>query len=65
MFEEFYRQSPLLVWPLVGLLLFLAAFCGVLLYAVVGLRNPDRRRRLASLPLDDGAADAAESPEGR
>ena len=56
MFQEFYAQSRHLIWPLLGLLIFLASFTGVMIYAVFGLRDPARVKRLAGLPLepDDG-----------
>jgi hypothetical protein len=52
MFHDFYAQSRHLIWPLLGLLIFLAGFAGVLIYVLFGLRDPERVRRLARLPLE-------------
>ena len=52
MFQEYFARSPLLGWPLVGLVIFVLAFVGVLLYVFVGLRDRRRVDRLAALPLE-------------
>jgi len=52
MYQDYFAGSPFLIWPLVGLALFLVAFAAVLLYVVVGLRNRKAVDRLAGLPLD-------------
>ena len=52
MFQEDFAGSPLLGWPLVGLVIFVLAFVGVLVYALVGLRDRRRVDRLAALPLE-------------
>lgn len=52
MFQEFFARSPLLGWPLVGLVLFMAAFLAVLFYVGRGLRDPRRVARLAALALE-------------
>ncbi len=54
MFQQFYSGNELLIWPLIGFLLFLGAFVGVLLYVFIGLRDRDKVDRLASLPLAGG-----------
>jgi hypothetical protein len=54
-FGEFYAQSPLLFWPLVGLVIFVVSFAAVLLYVVYGLREPGKVQYLAALPLEDDA----------
>ena len=54
MYQEFYQGSRLLIWPLVGLLLFVGSFVAVLLHVIVGLRSRARTERLAGLPLDSG-----------
>ena len=52
MFAEFYAQSPLLFWPLVGLVIFLAAFAAVLLYVLIGLRDQRKVDYMSALPLE-------------
>ena len=42
MFQEFYAKSDLLVWPLIGLLIFVVVFVGVLAYVFLGLRDKKR-----------------------
>lgn len=56
MFAEFYSQSPLLFWPLLGLLIFVVSFAAVMLYVVFGLRERRKVEHLAALPLQDDAA---------
>ena len=53
MFQEYFAGSDLLVWPLVGLVIFVLSFLGVLWYVLHGLADPHKRERIASLPLDD------------
>ena len=54
MFEEFFTtRSGLMIWPLIGLVIFVGAFVAVMLYVVIGLKDPRKRDRLASLPLAD------------
>ncbi len=65
MFQEFFHaRSPLLVWPLVGLVIFLAAFAGVLFYVIFGLRDDRKRHHLAALPLDEGHASGDDYEKG-
>ena len=52
MFADFYAQSPLLFWPLVGLVIFVTSFAAVLIYVILGLRDRDKVARLAALPLE-------------
>ncbi|MFN2371230.1 MAG: CcoQ/FixQ family Cbb3-type cytochrome c oxidase assembly chaperone [Candidatus Krumholzibacteriia bacterium] len=52
MYQEFYARSGLLVWPLVGLILFLAVFIGVLAFTFFGLRDRRRIDEIAALPLE-------------
>ena len=52
MFAEFYAESPLLFWPLVGLVIFLVSFAAVMVYVLVGLRDKQKVDYLASLPLE-------------
>ena len=53
MFQEFFSRSDLLIWPLVGLVIFVLGFLGVLWYVLHGLADPRKREHMASLPLDD------------
>ncbi len=70
MFQEFFSRSTLLVWPLVGLLLSMAFFAGVLAFVFLGLRDRRRIDELAALPfvaeetVDSRDRDAA-GPIGR
>ena len=58
MFQEFYAQNDHLIWPLVGLLIFMLLFVGVLAYVFFGLRDKDKVDEIAALPLaEDTAAD--------
>jgi len=62
MFQEYFAQSDLLVWPLIGLIIFLVSFVGVILYVGWGLRDAEKREYLARLPLaGDGDQNASES----
>ena len=41
MYQEWYQQSPHLIWPMVGLGIFFLSFLGVLFYVFVVMRkNP-------------------------
>ena len=60
MYQEFYDSSGLLIWPLIGLVLFVLSFVGVLWYVVCGLGDARKRDHLASLPLDDEKGGVAE-----
>lgn len=60
MSEWFFRDNPLLAWPLAGLGIFVAAFLMVVLYVTVVLRRDRNLERMAALPLDDGSAGASE-----
>ncbi|MCB1161660.1 MAG: hypothetical protein R3C71_05525 [Candidatus Krumholzibacteriia bacterium] len=54
MFHDYFAGSNLLVWPIVGLLLFVASFAAILLHVSVNLRDRRAVEHLASLPLDAG-----------
>ena len=56
MFQEFLSGSNLLVWPIVGFVIFFVAFMAVLGYVAFGNRQKHTLDRLASLPLDDDAS---------
>jgi hypothetical protein len=53
MYQEFYQNSPHLIWPLVGLAIFFFSFLGVLFYVTVILRKNPVVDHMATLPLDD------------
>lgn len=53
MFRELFARSPLLAYPIVGMLIFLCVFLGVV--AWVWLRDRSHYDQMARLPLDDGA----------
>jgi hypothetical protein len=52
MFQEYFANSTLLIWPLVGLIIFVTVFAGVLAYVFFGLRDKDKIDRIAALPLE-------------
>ena len=64
MFAEFYAQSPLLFWPLVGLGIFLVSFAAAMLYVFIGLRDQRKVDYLASLPLEPDSQRSVESRQG-
>ena len=51
MYQEFFARSEMLVWPLVGLMIFVSIFAGVLAYVFFGLRDKDKVAEIAALPL--------------
>ena len=58
MFQDYFAQSDHLIWPLVGLVIFVLLFVGVLAYVFLGLRDKDKVDEIAALPLaDDSTAD--------
>lgn len=57
MFQDYFARSDHLIWPLVGLLIFAALFCGVLAYVVLGLRDREKLDQLAALPLEPETVD--------
>jgi hypothetical protein len=52
MFQEFFSRSSHLIWPVLGLLLSVAFFIGVLAYVFLGLRDRGHISQLAALPFD-------------
>jgi len=60
MYQEFFADSELLIWPLIGLVLFVLSFLGVLWYVVFGLGDARKRDHIAALPLDDENGGVAE-----
>ena len=65
MFQDFFAKSDLLVWPVMGLLIFVLIFVGVLAYVFLGLRDKDKIDRMASLPSvpESEYEDGAEAPD--
>lgn len=62
MFQDFFSRSTLLAWPMVGLLLSIALFVGVLAFVFLGLRDRRHVNDLASLPFD--ADETVDVPAG-
>ncbi len=65
MFQEFFSRSTLLVWPLVGLLISVAFFVGVLAFVFLGLRDRGRVSELAALPFGDNEETVEAHANGR
>jgi hypothetical protein len=65
MYADFYAQNPLLLWPLVGLVIFVASFAAVLLYVAFGLRERSKVDYLAALPLQSDAELSIEIHQGK
>ncbi len=51
MYQEYFAQSDHLIWPLMGLMIFVLFFVGVLAYVFLGLRDKDKVDRMAALPF--------------
>ena len=51
MYQEYFANSDHLIWPLMGLLIFVLFFVGVLAYVFLGLRDKDKVDRMAALPF--------------
>ncbi len=60
MFQEFFAKSDLLVWPLVGLIIFVAIFAGVMAFVLFGLRDQNKINEIAALPLEPDTEGHAE-----
>ena len=52
MFLEFLAQGDLLVWPVIGLILFMTVFVGVLVQMALSGRRPDVLADITALPLE-------------
>jgi len=63
MFQDFFANSSHLIWPLMGLILFVAIFAGVLAFVFFGLRDKTKIDELAALPLEPDTDNA--HTEGR
>ena len=53
MFLDFLSRSDLLIWPIIGLVIFMAVFVGVLVQVAVSGRRPQVLADLTALPLSD------------
>ncbi len=53
MYQEFFAKSDHLIWPLLGLVIFVSIFLGVLAYVFFGLRDKSKIESVANLPLED------------
>jgi len=53
MFLEFLAQEDLLVWPVLGLIIFFTVFVGVLVQVFLPGRRSETLTRLTALPLAD------------
>ncbi|MCK9997188.1 MAG: CcoQ/FixQ family Cbb3-type cytochrome c oxidase assembly chaperone [Candidatus Krumholzibacteria bacterium] len=56
MFQDYFAQSDHLIWPVIGLLIFVLLFVGVLAYVFLGLRDKDKVNEIAALPLSEDSA---------
>jgi hypothetical protein len=52
MFQEYFVGNEHLIWPLVGLVIFVTMFLGVLAFMFLGLRDKDQLEKMAALPLE-------------
>ncbi len=60
MYQEFFAKSDHLIWPLLGLIIFVSIFIGVLAYVFLGLRDREKIDEIAALPLEmDSGTDVA------
>ena len=63
MLQQFYAESGLLFWPVLGMGILVVVFLLVMGYAIFGLRKSPIVSRMAGLPLEedlvnDGAEEA-------
>ncbi len=60
MYQEFFSHSDHLIWPLMGLIIFVSIFIGVLAYVFLGMRDREKIDEIAALPLElDSGTDLA------
>ncbi|MBK8232804.1 MAG: hypothetical protein IT349_15345 [Candidatus Eisenbacteria bacterium] len=59
MYREFLADSPHLIFPLAGLVIFLTIFLLVLGYVFIGLKSKRDIDPLAALPFEDGESGRA------
>ncbi len=65
-YEEWFANSNLLMWPMIGLLIFFLVFL-IVIVRVLAITNRDKNslNRIASLPLvDDDAPLGGDYPKG-
>ena len=61
MLQQFYTESGLMVWPVLGMGLLAIVFLLVMGYTIFGLRKSPTVARMAWLPLEDEiSSDGAE-----
>ena len=61
MLQQFYAESGLLFWPMLGMGILVVVFLVVMAYAIFGLRKSPTVARMAWLPLEDEiSSDGAE-----
>jgi hypothetical protein len=61
MLQQFYAESGLLFWPMLGMGILVVVFLVVMAYAIFGLRKSPTVARMAWLPLEeDLESDGAE-----
>jgi len=65
MFQEFFARSDLLAWPVVGLIIFLSLFCGVVAFVWLGLRDGKKIDEVSALPLERDDVNEDRSEGGR
>ena len=58
MFEKLFEGSRIMTLPVLSMLLFIAVFCGVLLWVLRG-RKREHWERMSRLPLEGSAGDGA------
>jgi hypothetical protein len=63
MFLEFLAQQDLLVWPVVGLVIFFTVFVAVLVRLALGGRRPGVLAEITALPLEDDERSFPSRPE--
>ena len=52
MYQEYLAGSSYLIWPLIGLIIFVTMFLGVLAYVFLGLRDKNKIDEIAALPFE-------------
>ena len=57
MLQQFYSQSGLMFWPMLGMGLLAVVFLLVMGYTIFGLRKSPTVSRMAGLPLEDDLVD--------
>ncbi len=65
MFQRLFADDTLAVWPLVGLVLFVTFFVGVLFYVIFVLKDKKKVEQLSSLPLEGESFSSDSAAERR